>query len=266
MWIGILLGIVGLVLLGSFLYWAFIITEGAYLGARVVAWTYDLTAKKYDQIKQFKLVDDVWLIAGPLLNKLQDVRTPLVLDIATGTGRLPIALFSRPLFDGHVIGLDYSRKMLQEADAKLALYAGRYTLTWHNAQHLPFPDETFDAVCCLEALEFMPNPKGVLAEMSRVLRSGGLLVVTNRINWEGRLMPGKAFAKDAFRALLKKIDLERIEFRIWQVYYDLIFARKKGWRSPHGRNVQEIQHLLKDILFNKYDAARYDNHAGNDSK
>ena len=234
-------------MLGAFLYWAFIITEGAYLGARVVAWTYDLTANKYDQIKQFRLEDDVWLIVGPLLYKLNNVREPLVLDIATGTGRLPLALLSRPLFDGHVIGLDYSRKMLQQADAKLAPHAGRYTLTWHNAQHLPFPDDTFDAVCCLEALEFMPDPGGVLAEMSRVLRPGGTFLVTNRINWEGKLMPGKAFAKDEFRTMLKNIGLERIEFRIWQVYYDLIFARKKGWRSPHGQNVEDIQHILKDI-------------------
>lgn len=247
MWITISLIIVGLVVLSVFLYWAFIITEGAYLGARVVAWTYDLTAKKYDRIKRFRLEDDVWLIAGPLLYKLNDVREPLVLDIATGTGRLPLALFSRPLFDGHVIGLDYSRKMLKQADAKLAAHAGRYTLVWHNAQHLPFPDETFDAVCCLEALEFMTDAKGMLAEMSRVLRPGGTFLVTNRINWEGKLMPGKAFPRDVFRAMLRDVDLERIEFRIWQVYYDLIFGRKKGWCSPHGRSVEEIQQILQDV-------------------
>jgi ubiquinone/menaquinone biosynthesis C-methylase UbiE len=237
----------GLAVLGAFLYWAFVITEGAYLGARVVAWTYDLTAKRYDQIKQFKLQDDVWLISGPLLSKLKGVRTPLVLDVATGTGRVPLALFSRPPFDGHVVGLDYSRKMLREADAKLVSYTGRYTLAWHNAQHLPFPDETFDAVCCLEALEFMPDSKGVLAEMSRVLRPGGIFLVTNRINWEGKLMPGKAFSKDAFWAMLKDVDLERIEFRIWQVYYDLIFARKKGRRLLEGKSVNEIRPLLEKL-------------------
>ncbi len=245
--LGIALGVVGLGSLGAILYWAFIITEGAYLGARVVAWTYDLTAKQYDRIKQFKLEHDVWLIAGPLLGKLKGVRAPLILDVATGTGRLPHALFSRPFFDGHLVGLDYSRKMLREAEAKLAVHAGRYTLVWHNAQHLPFPDETFDAVCSLEALEFMPNPRGVLAEMSRVLRPGGVFLVTNRINWEGKLMPGKAFRKDEFRALLQGVDLQRVEFRIWQTYYDLIFARKKGVRSERGRDVQAIAQILDEI-------------------
>ena len=60
-------------LLAALLYWAFVITEGAYLGSRVVAWTYDLAAKKYDSIKQFRPLDDVWLLASPMMNKLREV-------------------------------------------------------------------------------------------------------------------------------------------------------------------------------------------------
>lgn len=247
MWVGIVLGIVALLLLAAFLYWAFIITEGAYLGARVVAWTYDLTAQKYDQIKQFRVEDDAWLIGGPLLQKLKDVHKPLVLDVATGTGRLPFMLFSRPLFDGQVIGLDFSRQMLHQAATKLSPYIGRHALVWHNAQHLPFPDATFDAVCCLEALEFTPFPRGVLAEMSRVLRPEGIFVVTNRVNWEGKLMPGKTFSKEQFRAMLQEVGLERIEFRLWQVYYDLIFARKQGWRSPSQDGPRPLDQMIQGL-------------------
>ncbi|MBN1936267.1 MAG: class I SAM-dependent methyltransferase [Anaerolineae bacterium] len=248
MWIGILGGILGLCLLAMLFYWAFIITEGAYLGARVVAWTYDLTAKKYDQIKQFKLDHDVWLIVGPLLHKLRDVQHPLILDVATGTGRLPLSLFSRPTFDGQVIGLDLSRKMLEQADRKLQEHAGRYTLVWHDAQRLPFDDETFDVVCCLEALEFMPDPLQVLSEMARVLRPGGIFLVTNRVNWEAKLMPGKAFSKDQFRAMLKSLGLLRIEFRLWQVYYDLIFALKPGRQAVAGKTRDEIRETLAALI------------------
>jgi len=240
----VFLGLIVLGLLVLFFYWAFIITEGAYLGARVVAWTYDLTAAKYDRIKQFKLEQDVWLIAGPLLNKLRAVRHPLILDVATGTARLPLALLTRPTFDGHVFGLDLSRNMLVQAERKLTPYAGRYTLVWHDAQHLPFDDETFDAVCCLEALEFMPDPPGVLAEMARVLRPGGVFMVTNRINWEARLMPGKAFSKDRIRAMLQSLGLVRIEFRLWQVYYDLILALKEGRQAVEGHPPDEIRRSL----------------------
>lgn len=248
MWIGILGGILGLGVLVLLFYWAFIITEGAYLGARVVAWTYDLTATKYDQIKQFKLDHDVWLIAGPLLNKLHDVEHPLILDVATGTGRLPLSLFSRPSFDGHVIGLDLSRKMLQRADLKLGKYDGRYTLIWHDAQHLLFDDETFDAVCCLEALEFMPDPMQVLTEMARVLRPGGIFLVTNRVNWEAKLMPGKAFSKDRFCTMLESLGLLRTEFRLWQVYYDLIFALKPGYQAAKGKTHDEIKETLDALI------------------
>lgn len=247
MW-GWILFAAGLLLLGAFLYWAFVITEGAYLGTRVVTWTYDLAAHRYDRIKQFKLSDDVWVLAWPMLNKLKGVYRPLVLDVATGTGRMPYALLTRPSFQGHVIGLDSSRKMLRQADAKLSRYAGRYALVWHDAQQLPFPDETFDAVCCLEALEFMPSPQRVLSEMFRVLCPGGIFLVSNRINWERRLMPGKAFSDARFRAMLESAGLVRIEFRPWQVYYDLIWARKKGERSLVGRSVEEIQELLDKKL------------------
>jgi ubiquinone/menaquinone biosynthesis C-methylase UbiE len=244
MWIWLLVGL-AIVLLGAFLYWALIVTEGAYLGARIVAWTYDLTARRYDGIKHFNPLDDAWLLSGPMSRRLREVDCPLVLDVATGTGRMPLALLGHPVFQGYVLGLDLSRKMLIQAQDKLRARAGRYALVWRDAQSLPFPDETFDAVCCLEALEFMPSPQRVLDEMARVLRPGGVFLVTNRINWEGKLMPGKAFSDDHLRAMLLRVGLVQIEFRPWQVYYDLIWARKAGTPSRLGRGTQELDEILR---------------------
>jgi hypothetical protein len=84
--------------------------------------------------------------------------------------------------------------------------------------------------------------------MSRTLRPGGVFLVTNRINWERSFMPGKAFADAQLRAMLEEAGLMRIEFRPWQVYYDLIWARKKGTRSPLGRRAEEIRKLLDESL------------------
>lgn len=42
-----------------------------------------------------------------------------------------------------------------------------------DAAHLPFPDDCFDGVVCLEVLEHVPHPSKVMAEISRVLKSGG---------------------------------------------------------------------------------------------
>jgi len=245
----VLVGI-GMLLLAALLYWLFVVTEGAYLGARylgarVVAWTYDLTARRYDQIKQFNPLDDAWLLAMPMLRALNGVESPLILDVATGTGRFALALLKRPHFTGTLIGLDLSHKMLERAAQTLTSYRGRVTLIRRDAQDLPFPDATFDAVSCLEALEFMPSPTRVIDEMVRVLRPGGVLLLTNRRNWERRLMPGKAFADDDLRAYLQEAGLSQVEFRPWQVYYDLVWARKAGPPSRLGRGTASIEEVLR---------------------
>ena len=235
----------GLVVLAALIYWAFVVTEGAYLGARVVAWTYDLTARRYDRIKQFHPQDDEWLLSGPMLRELRQVNAPLILDVATGTGRLPLAFLNHSLFRGYVVGLDLSLKMLQQAQEKLGGHMGRYSLIWGDAQNLIFADESFDAVCCLEALEFMPAPRGVLQEMYRALRPGGVFLTTNRINWEGKLMPGKAFTDKEIRATLSEIGLTHVDIRPWQVYYDLIWAKKAGSPSGLGRGTTELASILR---------------------
>jgi ubiquinone/menaquinone biosynthesis C-methylase UbiE len=244
MWIWISLGL-GVLAMGAFLYWAFVVTEGAYLGAKTVAWTYDLAASRYDDIKQFSRRQDVWFLIQPLLLALDQVDCPLILDVATGTGRVPDALLYGPRFRGTVIAQDLSHKMLLQAADKLAPYHRRYVLVRRDAQHLPYPDESFDAVCCLEALEFMPSPQRVLDEMARVLRPGGVLLVTNRVNWEAKFMPGKAFSRDDLRRMLAAVDLPQVEIRPWQVYYDLIWARKAGIPSRLGRGTTLIKDLLR---------------------
>jgi ubiquinone/menaquinone biosynthesis C-methylase UbiE len=244
MWIWISLGL-GVLVVGALLYWAFVVTEGAYLGAKTVAWTYDLAASRYDDIKQFSRREDVWFLIQPLLLALDRVDCPLILDVATGTGRVPDALLYGPRFRGTVIGQDLSHKMLLQAADKLAPYQGRYVLIRRDAQHLPYLDESFDAICCLEALEFMPSPQRVLDEMARVLRPGGVLLVTNRVNWEAKFMPGKAFSRDDLRRMLAAIDLPQVEIRPWQVYYDLIWARKAGIPSHLGRGTTSMEDLLR---------------------
>lgn len=208
------------------LYWLLVITEGTYLGPRVVAWLYDLSASRYDVIKQFDPNDENHFLALPLLRALDGVHAPLVLDVATGTGRLPQALLRQSGFQGKVIGLDLSRRMLFLAQRKARRYGLRLHLIQQDAARLPFVDNVFDAVTCVEALEFLANPRGALQEMARVLRPGGVLLITNRVNWEAQLMPGKAFSDSTLRTMLESVGLTRIEIRRWQVYYDLVWARK----------------------------------------
>ncbi|MGQ9586429.1 MAG: class I SAM-dependent methyltransferase [Anaerolineae bacterium] len=218
--------------LGAMAYWQLVIAEGAYLGARAVALLYDWTAHRYDRIKRFRSEEEEWFLARPLREALRNVPRPLVLDVATGTGRLPEALFRAPAFPGRVVGLDLSRGMLGQARQKLARHRDQAFWAWANAVELPFASGVFDAVTCLEALEFTPDPIRALQEMVRVLRPGGILLVTNRIGWESRLLPGHAFQEEELRRILDKAGLQGVYIGRWQVHYDQVWARKPGWTAP----------------------------------
>ena len=217
-----------LILISLILYWQLIIAEGAYLGRRVVALLYDLVAARYNAIKQYDDDDDARFLGEPLTLSLQGVSRPLVLDVATGTSRLPLALFRQPLFTGRVVALDNARRMLREAARYVAAHHERVTWVWHHAAPLPFDDNVFDAVCCLEALEFMPDTRRALAECVRVLKPGGLLLVTNRINTGARFMPGKTYHRDKFEALLAALHQTDVTTQAWQFDYDLIWSLKPG--------------------------------------
>ena len=243
-WLGIGLVAACLAVLVALVYWQMIIAEGAYLGARVVAWTYDIVASRYDAIKQFKPQNESWFVAGPLLRELIGVERPLILDVATGTGRLPLALL-RERFRGQIVGLDLSRGMLRQARRKLAAYSDQVSLLWHDASCLPFSDGTFDAVTCLESLEFMPDPREALSEMVRVLAPGGVLFVTNRVGHEARLLPGRAIPRPEFERVLAGQPLSDFRVRRWQVNYDQAFARKSGERAATARQGVDLALLLR---------------------
>jgi SAM-dependent methyltransferase len=229
--------------LASLVYWQLIIAEGTYLGPGVVAVTYDWVARRYDGIKRFRAGDEDWFVARPLLEALNGVQRPLVLDVATGTGRLPVALL-RNHFPGQIVGLDLSRGMLRQARSKLRFYRDQVYLIWQDANHLPFSEGTFDAVTCMESLEFMPQPRRTLAEMARVLAPGGVLWVTNRVGREARLLPGRAIPRADFEEALAALCLRDVEVRRWQVNYDLVLARKSGPRSTTGRGGVGLEAVL----------------------
>ncbi len=227
-----LVGLVGLavialaiVLLG---WWLLIASEGVYLGRRVVIWLYDLYAGRYDDIKNFSKEYDHMLLAQPIMAAIAPAKNPLMLDVATGTARMPLAMLRHRQFQGHVVGADLSRRMLAQAAAKLKRDK-RVTLLHTPAETLPFPDHTFDVVTCLEALEFMRDPQAALHECVRVLRPGGLLLTTNRIHT--RLMPGKTQTDTQLKALLETLGMERVVIEYWQVDYNRVWAYKRG-ESP----------------------------------
>lgn len=227
MWITLIILCIGLVLLGFLLYWLLIITEGVYLGRRAVVWMYDLTAHKYDHIKAYDAYAEEIFVIRPLCYRLQRTPAPRILDVATGTGRLPWFILQQPTFHGYVTGLDASTKMLKQAAKKLSSYTYRVNLVQGTAVPLPFPNNSFDAVTCLESLEFFPSDEEALREMIRVLRPGGTLMVTRRRGWEAKTFVGRYRDTQQFELLLQDMGLISIDTKPWQVDYDQVFALKK---------------------------------------
>jgi demethylmenaquinone methyltransferase/2-methoxy-6-polyprenyl-1,4-benzoquinol methylase len=95
------------------------------------------------------------------------------LDVATGTGDLAVELARRVGPGGEVVGSDFSEEMLTVARRK----APAISFEWGNALELPYEDGRFDAATVgFGARNFSDLERG-LAEMARVVRPGGRVVV-----------------------------------------------------------------------------------------
>jgi demethylmenaquinone methyltransferase / 2-methoxy-6-polyprenyl-1,4-benzoquinol methylase len=99
------------------------------------------------------------------------------LDVACGTGDLAFELRRRIGPDGRVVGSDFSEQMLEIARRKSGEEELPVEFGWADALDLPYGDASFDAVTIgFGARNLADLDKGI-AEMARVLRPGGRLVI-----------------------------------------------------------------------------------------
>jgi ubiquinone/menaquinone biosynthesis C-methylase UbiE len=112
--------------------------------------------------------------AHDLIERLMPPLGCAALDIACGPGTVSRILAERIGRTGHVVAADISPAMLDIAQSK-PLAPNGAPIEWVNAPAapLPMPDAAFDIVTCQQGLQFFPDKVGALAEMRRVLRSGG---------------------------------------------------------------------------------------------
>jgi demethylmenaquinone methyltransferase/2-methoxy-6-polyprenyl-1,4-benzoquinol methylase len=93
-----------------------------------------------------------------------------ILDVATGTGMVALALVSQA--DCEVTGLDQSPDMLNVARERLNGNPA-ITLVQGQAEQLPFPDATFDALSFTYLLRYVDDPAATMRELARVVKPGG---------------------------------------------------------------------------------------------
>ncbi|MFN7779952.1 MAG: bifunctional demethylmenaquinone methyltransferase/2-methoxy-6-polyprenyl-1,4-benzoquinol methylase UbiE [Betaproteobacteria bacterium] len=145
--------------------------------ARHVAGVFDSVARKYD------LMNDVMSAGLHRLWKaftLRQARVRLgmrVLDIAGGTGDLALS-FARPAGPSGPVWLtDINGSMLAVGRDRMVDAGQLLPVAQCDAEFLPFPDDTFDVATVAFGLRNMTNKDAALAEMRRVLRPGGRLLV-----------------------------------------------------------------------------------------
>ena len=233
MWIWIIVIILFFIGLYIFVDREIYFYEGTHLGPRVQGWLYDRWAKDYDKAKGESQLRDTEMLAKPALEALSNIPSPTVLDLATGTGRLPLALLKETGFTGHVTAVDVSQGMLDLAAKKLEAYPGRVTLQQVIGFPLPFPDNSFDMVACMEALEVMPEMETPIRELHRVLKPGGFLLTSRGTEASGRR--NKIVAADPFRVRLEAAGFEQVEIVAWWKWFDRVTAVKPD-------ESQEIRH------------------------
>jgi ubiquinone/menaquinone biosynthesis C-methylase UbiE len=98
-----------------------------------------------------------------------------VLDAGCGRGRVAI---QAALMGASVTAVDVSAEMLAIAEETARSVGARVDFQLADLHHLPFADATFDLVFHLEILLHLEDPQRVLAEIGRVLKPHGMLVLT----------------------------------------------------------------------------------------
>jgi len=162
-----------------------------------------------DAVKTYRLFAGPYdLVFGPVFHPgrkdavriANDQPGQRILEVGVGTG------LSLPYFraDAEVTGIDISAEMLERAHRRVARQslAQVKALQVMDAENMEFEDSAFDAVLALYVASVVPNPKRFAAEMRRVCRPGGTIVIVNHFMSENGVM---RFVEQRLAPLASKI-------------------------------------------------------------
>lgn len=152
-----------------------------------------------------------------------------VLEVGVGTG-LSLSSYKPGM---QVTGIDFSKEMLQKAVAKVDEMKLRHVkeLRQMDARSLDFPDNHFDTVTAMHVLSVVPEPERVIAEMARVCKPGGEVVISNHFARK----KGALAMLERFFAPLENLLGWHSDFEIEKVLQEkaLTLQTQKAW-PPFG--------------------------------
>jgi len=141
--------------------------------ARVATESFRRQGEDWDEMRALEL--PAAAVEAALLELVAEHVPGKLLDIGTGTGRVLELLAPRVSLG---IGVDASKAMLALARARLARPGlGHCSVRLADMYRLPFPDAAFDLAVMQMVLHYAEDPSGALAEVARVLRPAGRLIV-----------------------------------------------------------------------------------------
>jgi demethylmenaquinone methyltransferase/2-methoxy-6-polyprenyl-1,4-benzoquinol methylase len=131
--------------------------------------------ERYDRLEALLSLGQNGRWRRQMVDKVVACKPGLVLDVATGTAGVALQLNSRT--GCRVVGLDLTPAMLREGRRRVAAAnkQDRIGLVNGNADTLPFPDASFDALCFTYLLRYVPDPGETLRELARVVKPGGVI-------------------------------------------------------------------------------------------
>jgi len=142
-----------------------------------------------------------------------------ILEVGVGTG------ISLPDYSSanRIYGVDISQPMLDKAQERVTKFNLSHVegLSVMDAEHLDFPDDSFDVVVAQYVVTTVPNPEATLDEFARVLKPGGEIILVSRVGAEAGMR--KALER-WFAPAARKLGW-RTEFS-WQRYAQ--------WAAGHG--------------------------------
>jgi len=141
--------------------------------ARVASESFRRQGADWDEMRALDL--PAAAVEAAVLSLVPERDAGRLLDIGTGTGRVLELLAPRI---SHGVGVDASKAMLALARSRLARPGlSHCSVRLADMYRLPFPDATFDLAVMQMVLHYAEDPPGVLAELGRVLRPAGRLIL-----------------------------------------------------------------------------------------
>ncbi|WP_412028127.1 methyltransferase domain-containing protein [Deinococcus yunweiensis] len=187
-----------------------------------------------------------------------------VLDVMTGTGHVALALAPHVQPGGRVVGTDLSGGMLAVARARAAGLE-HVSFVQADATALPLTDEVFDVVACASGVFFVPDMVAAVREWRRVVRPGGVVVLSSfgvgllgdlPGRWRERLgthgvtpgfpPTGRLPTQEAARDLLISVGLEDVEVTLTDVSYVLADVNQRWADIVAGLEGQPLAGLTPD--------------------